>query len=90
MIQYAYNMLFAIDTFASTILGGHPDDTISERLGRAYLANPGTAIKLAKASVDFLAYALVGQKNHCVSSLDGKTGVKELWDWGGTREPKVE
>jgi len=90
MTQYLYNMFFAIDQFASTVLGGDPDDTISERLGRAYLAKPGPVVKAAKWTVDLLALTLVGQKNHCISSLDGKSGVKELWNWGGVRTPKIE
>jgi hypothetical protein len=95
ILQYCYNMLFAIDAFVSTILGGEPDDTISERIGRAYLARNTfnffhwLIITWANNLVNFLLYITAGQRNHCVMSLQGKTGTKELWSWGGTRVPKV-
>jgi hypothetical protein len=94
MGQYLFNLLFAIDAFVSTILGGIPDDTISERLGRAYEARATLnyahviVVVTAKNIVDLLALIVAGQKNHCVESLKGKTGTKELWNWGGTRVPK--
>lgn len=34
-MQYLYNLLLAIDQFLNTLLLGHPDETISSRLGRA-------------------------------------------------------
>jgi hypothetical protein len=85
--QYFLNMAMALDQFASTILGGHPDDTISQRLGRAKLAKSGSAIvEQSVKFVDSLAFLIVGEKNHCLRSLNGKTDAKELWNWGGSRE----
>ena len=97
MGQYAFNLFFAIDTFASTILGGDPDDTISERLGRAYLARTTLSIPhaavicIARDIVDGLALivTLGHNKNHCVWSLTGNSGCQEVWSWGGTRVPKT-
>jgi hypothetical protein len=82
--QYLINMAFAIDQFVSTILGGHPDDTVSQRLGRALLAKVELAIPFA-AFVDFLAWAITGETDHCLASLTGRASVKELWNWGGDR-----
>lgn len=88
--QYLYNMLMALDQFFSTVLGGHPDDSISQRLGRAYLAGATPTIFFFKRLVDWLALVLVGEKNHCVSSLDGKSNVRELWNWGGNRADYID
>lgn len=76
-------MVFAVDQFLSTVLGGHPDDTISQRLGRASLAGNRTA-DLFRVLVDGLA-GLAGESDHCVNSLYGSTMVKEIWNWGGYR-----
>lgn len=79
-------MAMAVDQFASTVLGGHPDDTVSQRLGRAKLAGGGTVVTTMVTIVDTLALVLVGEKDHCVNSLSGKTNAKELWNWGGSRD----
>lgn len=34
--QYILNLFIALDQFLNTIFGGHPDETISGRLGRNY------------------------------------------------------
>lgn len=87
MSQYLLNMLMAIDQFASTILGGHPDDTISQRLGRAIIAGEkSVAIKISVSIVDMLAKVLVGERDHCINSLKGKTDAREIWNWGGSRD----
>ena len=89
--QYFLNMAMAFDQFASTLLGGHPDDTISQRLGRAKVSaresgrSPSIAIRTSVIIVDFLAYLLAREKNHCEASLGGKTRALELWNWGGSR-----
>jgi hypothetical protein len=82
--QYALNMAMAVDQFLSTVLGGHPDDTVSQRLGRAQLHQVKWT-KPFQIAVDFAALVLVGERNHCLNSLSGKTMAKELWNWGGSR-----
>lgn len=77
-------MLLAFDQFISTVLGGHPDDTVSQRLGRAHVAGYKRTEPF-RIAVDFLAYVLVGEDNHCLRSLSGKTMAKEIWNWGGSR-----
>jgi hypothetical protein len=84
ILQYILNLLFAADQLASTILGGHPDDTVSQRLGRAVLAGNTTAYPFARA-LDFIVWAVSGEEYHCFSSLHGSSSVKEIWNWGGQR-----
>lgn len=86
MRQYLLNMAMAVDQFASTLLGGHPDDTVSQRLGRAKLSGGGVIVRFFAELVDALAFILVQEKNHCVNSLRGKTMARELWNWGGSRD----
>lgn len=85
MRQYLVNLLMGIDQFVSTILGGHPDDTISQRLGRAKVHGGGVVVNFFSLTVDSIAYFLAGESNHCVASLSGKTSAKEIWNWGGDR-----
>jgi len=90
VIQYLVNIIFAIDQFVSTILGGHPDDTLSQRLGRAKCSGVRWTEPF-RILVDALAFVLAGETDHCVRSLSGTTSVKELWNWGGSRSDiKVE
>ena len=84
MTQYFLNVLFALDQFISTLLGGHPDDTISQRLGRAHLAGV-RATEPFRISLDVIVLVLFGEDNHCLRSLHGRSSVKELWNWGGSR-----
>jgi hypothetical protein len=91
MRQYALNMLMAVDQFLSTVLGGHPDDTISQRLGRAKVSGGGWVVTSCAGIVDALAFILARESNHCVRSLEGKALARELWNWGGSRDQvKVE
>lgn len=79
-------MIMAFDQFFSAILGGHPDDTMSQRLGRAKVSGGGFIVLFFAGAVDLLAYLLAGENNHCVNSLSGKTMAKEIWNWGGSRD----
>ena len=83
-MQYLINLLMAVDQFLSTVLGGHPDDTISQRLGRAHLSGNRGLTDKVRSIIDFVC-ELFGEKDHCVNSLFGRTNAKELWNWGGSR-----
>jgi len=97
MGQWLFNMAWAVDAFVSTILGGEPDDTLSERVGRAYLARSALSLRhrlLITAGnnfINWLAWIVTGgkQHDHCADSLRGKTNCKEIWNWGGYRKPKL-
>lgn len=85
MKQYFLNLTMAVDQFISTVLGGHPDDTVSQRLGRAMTDNPNFVVRTSTATIDWLAFVIAGEEHHCASSLHGKTHAKEIWNWGGSR-----
>ena len=76
----------AVDQFISTALGGHPDDTVSQRLGRAQLSGGGRVIRASVWIVDSIALAIAGERDHCLNSLRGKTMASELWNWGGSHD----
>lgn len=84
MIQYLVNLIMALDQFVSTLLGGHPDDTVSQRLGRAHIAGVFWTEPF-RVLLDAVAFVLAGEMNHCLSSLSGKSSAKEVWNWGGRR-----
>ena len=85
MMQYLINLFFAIDQFVSTVLGGHPDDTVSQRLGRAKASGGGALVLVAAKTLDMVIYVLFGEANHCDRSLVGKSSAREIWNWGGDR-----
>ena len=84
--QYLMNLAMGFDQMLSTILGGHPDDTVSQRLGRAQISGAGPKTLIAIRFVDLVAWIATGETEHCVKSLSGKTNARELWNWGGSRD----
>lgn len=40
VLRYGLNLLISLDCLANAILCGHPNETISERLGRKLIRNP--------------------------------------------------
>lgn len=73
LADYVSNVLVSFDCFASAVLGGEPDETISGRTGAAWLA--GRALgKIFCAPIDVLMHVL-GQyptwRGHCVAAIDG-------------------
>jgi hypothetical protein len=89
--QYLYNIFLLTSQTFSVLLGGHPDRSISQRTGEAYLAHKNTGtlkelwfthqMKLIDALFYNRLYKL--EKNHCINSLSGEAGAKEIWDWKG-------
>lgn len=62
--KYTLNILKALDRLGNTLTFGAPKETISSRLGRNYR---GTWLERA---VDFGAYLITGEKDHCEKALD--------------------
>ena len=62
-----FNVLIGVDQFANVLLLGKPDETISSRVGRAYLKGKPLA-KPARAIIDtlFLPFG----KDHCVKAIE--------------------
>jgi hypothetical protein len=84
--QWLYNILVITSQFISVILLGHPDESISQRTGRAYLQNPTGYFALQLKVIDFIVLVTLGEKNHCLKSLNGEAHAKEIWDWGGVKK----
>ena len=82
--RYYFNILLGIDEFANILLLGSPEETISSRLGRAYVSGkPKWFVIPVKKFVDGAAWILAKQKDHCISSIDAGIDVTdyELWSW---------
>lgn len=87
--QYLYNLFLMVSQIFSVILGGHPDRSISQRTGEAYLAHTGTEtfkdwwFTRQMACIDYLFWNPLWkvEQQHCLNSLCGESLAKELWDW---------
>jgi hypothetical protein len=79
--QYLYNLGVYLSQSISVVLGGHPDNSISERVGRAYLSGRRGLISVMRYIIDGLALIILREKNHCVESVSGEPRAKEIWNW---------
>lgn len=69
MKKYLINILISIDQLANTLLGGHPDETISSRAGKYARRGSGWfPCQLCKLLNLF-------QKDHCIRSIEEDEGV---------------
>jgi hypothetical protein len=78
--QFVLNVAIAVDRLASSLLGGSPNVTLSQRTARCRLAGQ----KWASAACWLLTKAghlLGAQGDHCTNSLTPGTDGLELWDW---------
>lgn len=88
IFRIVVNTFIAVDQLANTILLGHPDETISSRLGRTIGKERYFWVKPLRILVDTLFWfdALPG-KGHCESSIlpleqtTFRTFDYELWSW---------
>ena len=84
--RYTVNLFLGADQALNTILGGHPDETISSRLGRSIGRERYFWVKWLRVSVDFVAN-LFGDPNHCYNSImpleqqNMKIWDYEVWSW---------
>lgn len=84
MGQYLYNLGVVFSQTLSVLLGGHPDDSISERTARAYLSYKDSGkwqemfficlIKIIDTIIFF-------EPNHTMSSLSDERNAKQIWNW---------
>lgn len=93
LLRITVNLLLAVDQLANTILLGHPDETISSRLGRSKENERYFWVKWFRLFVDtlfFFDYTVDKSGNkigHCESSilpLEQQTFRKldyEIWSW---------
>ena len=83
MRQYVYNVFLAMSQFLNSLLLGDPDESISGRLGRAYLSGrPKWWVTPWMTFVDWMFVMLFGEIQHCIKSVEyGEEHAKELWSW---------
>lgn len=66
---YLKRVLLGFDQLGNTILGGHEDETISSRVGRAALAGKKWG-RLCEALLDRLFVMAGDEPNHCRRSIE--------------------
>ena len=91
ILRYTVNYLLAVDQLINTLLLGHPDETISSRLGRAHVEGYRYFwVEYLRKLVDKLFWFDKGPngEGHCEASimpLEQENFRKfvdyELWDW---------
>jgi len=89
LFRFTVNYLLAIDQLCNTILMGHPDETISSRLGRASGKERYRWVKWFRIFVNTLFWFDKAKDGtpHCEASVIGleqttfRTLDYELWSW---------
>lgn len=91
ILRFTVNYLLAVDQLCNTLLMGHPDETISSRLGRAHVYGYRYSwVKWFRMFVDTLFFFDKGPngEGHCEASimpLEQENFRRftdyELWDW---------
>lgn len=87
--QYFYNIFLLFSQATSVLLGGHPDQSISQRTGEAYLAHKNRCTFKEKwftkqmAVIDSLFNNRLWniEEQHCLNSLNGEANAKQIWNW---------
>ena len=70
MRRYLTNLLLWVDQGGNVLLGGHPDETISSRVGRGAIKGNRFAL-LAERVIDWIFWRLAGEVGHCRASIEG-------------------
>lgn len=90
--MYGRNIALAMDQWASTQLLGHPDETISSRLGRSIKDERYWWVKPFRIIVDVFARYVFFEKDHCAISVSEIEQLKmrtdkdqEIWRWNRTK-----
>jgi hypothetical protein len=81
---WAYSILVSVDQTGNAILLGSYDETISSRAGRCIKAGGSCHwyINLLIKFIDFAAWKLFNDKDHCVKSIEsGDVSRFESWNW---------
>ena len=69
-MSYLWNVLIGLDQFGNTLLGGHPDETISSRMGKYVVRGRG----LVPCVICKLLDVITRQKDHCIKSIESDEG----------------
>jgi len=83
MKQFGFNLALGLDQLANVLLLGDPDETISSRTGRAMASGrPKWWVPSFAGLVDFLAYRLFDDKDHCKNAIeDAEDYSYQVWNW---------
>ena len=91
VLRYLVNLFLGIDQLCNTVLLGHPDETISSRLGRSKVHGHKYGwVKLLRIIVDKMFFFDKGPngEGHCENSimpLEQENFRRftdyEIWDW---------
>ena len=89
LLQFLYNLLILIDQALNTLLLGHPDETLSSRLGRAIGKERYFWVVWLRVFIDNLFwFDTDGDKKHCEKSvmpLEQQNFREvidyEIWSW---------
>lgn len=88
-MQYVYNLLLGLDQLLNTILLGHPDETVSSRLGRSIGKERYFWVSPLRILIDTVFwFDKEGTKGHCEKSImpleqqNFRTVIDyEIWSW---------
>lgn len=79
--RYSYNVLIILDCAANAILLlGDYRETISSRIGKAYLSGVKWIIPIMYL-INILFYPVERNLNHCVNAIQLEYGDLTLWEW---------
>lgn len=89
MIRFIVNLFLAADQLINTLLLGHPDETISSRLGRSIGKERYRWVKYLRVIVDTMFFFdTEGNKGHCEKSVmpleqqNFRSVIDyEIWSW---------
>lgn len=68
--QYFWNILIWLDQGLNTILGGHPDETLSSRMGKYVQKGRGVIPCFLCKVLD----VVFREKDHCINSIESDRG----------------
>lgn len=69
MIRWLKRVMLGVDQLGNTVANGHPDETISSRVGRNAAQGQRGAIAM-EGVIDCVFAVLAGQRHHCQNSVE--------------------
>lgn len=73
MKRWFKNILISIDQLGNSVANGHPDETISSRVGRNAEQGQRGAIIL-EAGINIVFAVIAGERNHCQNAIEVQRG----------------
>ncbi len=94
VLQYLFNLFLSLDQLINTLLAGHPDETLSSRLGRCIGRERYKFVKILRILVDIIFFFDYTKDHngriirHCEKSIMPLEQQNfremidyEIWDW---------